>query len=80
MSDVTLWKNVQNWAQNNRIIVGFLAIAAVVILLANFTNAIETLIGAYGRWTGGADFADRQACLDAATNFREVSQCYRAFP
>ena len=80
MSDVTLWKTVQNWAQNNRIIVSFLAVAAVVILLANFTNAIQTLIDAYGRWNGAPEFADRQACLDATANFREVSKCYRDYP
>ena len=80
MSDATLWKSVQTWAQNNRIIVGFLALSAVVILLANFTDAVGRLYDTYQRLKGAPGFENRQACLNDASNFREVSKCYRDFP
>ncbi len=81
MSDATLWKRVQSWAQNNKLIVSFLALSAVLIILANTTKAIETLYTAVMRIGGGPEFSTRQECLDTAkANMRRISECYRDYP
>ena len=81
MSDETLWKRLQSWAQNNKLIVAFLALSAVLILLANTTKAVETLYNAAMRLGGGPEFANRQECLEAANaNMRKISECYRDYP